>query len=664
MATKKKMLQAAAGNAGGGAGPDVEDVFSTYLYESAGTTQTITNNIDISGEGGLVWIKRRNGTSSNNRLHDTERGMTSGTGGSPYLWTNATTGNQGASYPGSVVATSTGFDITSTGINDLSDNGGTYASWTFRKAPKFFDVVTYTGDGVAGREMPHSLGVAPGMIIVKRLDSTGQWFSWHRAFGDVNTYIYLSSTSGSGSSTGIWGNNLPDSNKFELPSHSINASGATYVAYLFAHNDGDGGFGSDGDADIIKCGSYTGNESSFPTVNLGFEPQWVMIKAATRTSNWQIFDNMRGIATGGNENYLWANANEPEQSSNDHISLNATGFDLSSVEPSTNSTGETFIYIAIRRGTKVPESATEVFDPIEANNSAGTFNTTGFPVDLQIFKPYTSSTQYWFVNDRLRGVETLPTQTGTSGPYLSTNTTGAEVNNYMTMGWDNEGFRTPSGGFPNTDVVYYNWKRAPGYFDAVAYTGTGSSRTISHNLGVAPEMIWFKKRDGDASWLVMNTHLTNPNDDYLVLNSDSSKGSISGSWLTPTSTEFGIGVSFSETNSSGSNYIAYLFASLDGISKVGSYTGTGATLNIDCGFTSGARFVLIRRTDANGDWMLFDTERGIVSGNDPFLMLNETSAENSGQDLIDPYSSGFTLTNSGNGNVNGSGGSYIFYAIA
>ena len=71
---------------------------------------------------------------------------------------------------------------------------------------------------------------------------------------------------------------------------------ASFVAYLFAHNDGDGEFGPDGDADIIKCGSYTGNGSANgPEIDLGFEPQWVLIKAQQSTGNWFMFDTMRGM---------------------------------------------------------------------------------------------------------------------------------------------------------------------------------------------------------------------------------------------------------------------------------------------------------------------------------------------------------------------------------
>jgi hypothetical protein len=117
-------------------------------------------------------------------------------------------------------------------------------------------------------------------------------------------------------------------------------------------------------------------------------------------------------------------------------------------------------------------------------------------------------------------------------------------------------------------------------------------------------------------------------------------------------------------NLSGSTYIAYLFATLPGISKVGSYTGTGNAINVDCGFSAGARFILIKRTDSTGDWYVYDTVRGIVSGNDPYLLLNSSAAEVTNTDYIDPLSSGFTVTSSAPTGLNASGGTYIFLAIA
>jgi hypothetical protein len=117
-------------------------------------------------------------------------------------------------------------------------------------------------------------------------------------------------------------------------------------------------------------------------------------------------------------------------------------------------------------------------------------------------------------------------------------------------------------------------------------------------------------------------------------------------------------------NGSGYTYVLYLFATLAGVSKVGSYTGTGADLNVDCGFSAGARFILIKRTDSTGDWYVWDSVRGIAAGNDPYLLLNSTAAEVTNTDYIDPLSSGFTVTATAPAALNASGGSYIFLAIA
>jgi hypothetical protein len=109
----------------------------------------------------------------------------------------------------------------------------------------------------------------------------------------------------------------------------------------------------------------------------------------------------------------------------------------------------------------------------------------------------------------------------------------------------------------------------------------------------------------------------------------------------------------------------YLFASLNGISKIGTYSGTGSNVNVDCGFTAGARFVLIKRTDSTGtDWYIWDTTRGIVSGNDPYLFLNSNAAQVTNTDYIDPLNAGFTVTSSAPAALNASGGTYLFLAIA
>ena len=107
-------------------------------------------------------------------------------------------------------------------------------------------------------------------------------------------------------------------------------------------------------------------------------------------------------------------------------------------------------------------------------------------------------------------------------------------------------------------------------------------------------------------------------------------------------------------------YLSYLVESLDVIWSVWSFKVTVRDVTVDCGFTSGAMFVLIKRTNSADDWFVFDTERGIVAGNDARLKLNDTTAEASA-DNIDPYSAGFTMTS---GILGSAGNTYIFYAIA
>jgi hypothetical protein len=129
---------------------------------------------------------------------------------------------------------------------------------------------------------------------------------------------------------------------------------------------------------------------------------------------------------------------------------------------------------------------------------------------------------------------------------------------------------------------------------------------------------------------------------------------------------FSVG-SLGGVNASSTTYIAYLFGDLPGISKAGTYTGTGNAINVNCGFTNGARFVLIKRTDGSGnvgDWYVWDTLRGIVSGNDPYLLLNSNATQTTNTDYVDPLSTGFTVTSSAPAALNASGGTYLFLAIA
>ena len=643
MATKKKLLQAAAGSAGGGAGLNVEEVFSTYVYEGTGAAQTITNGIDLDGEGGLVWIKCRN-AAENHNLYDTERGSPK------FLESNTTDAENSGGASGFNGFNSDGFSL-ATNDSDTNNSNNDYASWTFRKAPKFFDVVTWTGDGTNPRNISHNLGSVPGCFIVKCTSGTTDWRVYHRGLSSPELNNLFLHNTNAVSGTSHWANTAPTDTHFTVSNHAnVNASGSEYVAYLFAHNDGDASFGPDGDADIIKCGSYTGNDGT-QDIDLGFEPAWVLVKSSSNTRDWKIIDNMRGFAASPNNKWLTPNSSNSEENINASASTiepTATGFRLTAGDAETNSLGWSYIYIAIRRGPMaVPESATDVF---AMDTLGGTlpnppaFN-SGFTVDAGLYKVINSSSS-WSLSSRL-----------TQGKRLSTDSTAAEASESAQTFDFMDGYYNATS--VSTNYQSWMWKRAPNYFDVVAYTGNGTAgRTVSHNLGVAPEMMWVKVRSQSYGWITYHESLGNTK--YMTLDDTTAAATYSQNWnnTDPTATEFTLGTNWN-VNKSGETFIAYLFASLDGVSKVGTFTHTdGTPTDVDCGFTSGARFVIWKKTSNIGQWVVVDTERGIVAGNDPYLELNSTNAESSAYDIIDPLSSGFTV-----GSVMSSG-TYIFYAIA
>ena len=615
-----------------------EDVFSTFVYTGNGSTQTITNGIDLAGKGGLVWIKDRNASPAQNHfLFDTLRG-------SDYRLSTNTTSAQDSSL-GSQYLTSfnaNGFSLDGRiGVNGSTYN---YASWTFRKAPKFFDVVTYTGDGTANRAIPHSLGVAPGCIIVKQTSGTENWRVYHSATGNAQS-LYLNTTDAA-LGTSVWNSTSPTSTDFTVSgSPAVNGSGSTYVAYLFAHDTT-----SDG---IIQCGSYTGNGSSTgPSINLGWEAQWVLIKRATGgTASWVLVDNMRGMSVTSSNYLLYPNSTGADNGPVDWVQATATGFQIRNVTGSDfNNSGDTYIYIAIRRGPmRTPTSGTSVFLPAPGNNMASANTdafTSGFPMDLLIRKMGSGSEGV--VQDVLRGV----------GAQLFTEQTAAES---VSTSY----FRTQTGFARNVATNFSGWtgwmfRRAPSFFDEVCYTGTGSAGTINHNLGVAPELVITKGRGSVTNWGVYHSALGATK--ALLLNSTSAEITSANYWnnTAPTATQVSLGT----TTNSSTTFVAYLFASCPGVSKVGSYTGNGSSQTINCGFAAGARFVMIKRTDSTGDWYVWDTARGIVAGNDPHLSLNTTAAEVTSNDTIDTDSSGFVVNQVSATNVNVSSATYIYLAVA
>jgi hypothetical protein len=634
----------------------IEDVFSTWLVTPtlSNTTYSVTNGIDVSGKGGMVWMKSRS-AAGNNLLYDTARGASAGSNNA--LISNNTSGQQTANFD-YITGLSNGFTVNfATGGGQLTNNGINYASWTFREQAKFFDVVTYTGNST-NRTIAHNLGSVPGCIIVKRTDSAGgSWAVYHRSLG-ATKYIILNSTALSGTYSGYWNDTEPTSSVFSVGgvSGEVNATGGTYVAYLFAHNAG--GFGPTDLDNVISCGSFTTDSGGAMSVNLGYEPQWLMYKASSGGagfSNWVIRDTMRGWVTdvGGTSTraYLAANSSNSENdfAGANGIGVRSTGFQ--STEGSELQGDATYIYIAIRRGPmKVPTTGTSVF---ALDTLGGTSpNPPGFNGVLVdwAWKRVRNTSDDWYSQSRL---------TGTNEFKLNATDAATDVSN---IEFDYQDGWLDSASSLSTQLSWM-FKRAPSFMDVVCYTGTGVARTVAHNLAAVPELMIVKRRNATNNWAVYAATLGNTNRVFINQTQASAADSTLWNDTTPTSTVFTVGTAFA-TNNTGDTYVAYLFATCPGVSKVGSYTGTGALQTINCGFTSGARFILIKRTDTTGDWWTYNSLRGITSGNDPYMLVNSTAAEVGGTNYVDTTGVGFQVTAAAPAGLNASGGTYIFLAIA
>ena len=254
--------------------------------------------------------------------------------------------------------------------------------------------------------------------------------------------------------------------------------------------------------------------------------------------------------------------------------------------------------------------------------------------------------------------------------WIPSNDTDAESTEADTLlSFDSDGFSVGDSSRINTNTEkYVGWQwleSATSAFDIVSYTGNGSARTISHNLGVKPDLMLFKRLDGAQNWRVYHHVITANNSLFLDLSNAQSDDTAPFNDTEPTSSVFTVGTD-GTVNANTQTYIAYLFAGVEGFSKFGSYTGNG---NADgpfvwCGFRPA--FVLIKATAAESWWIGDDKRPGYNDGNPPMLAPDTTAAEDAGWSGSAPFdivSNGFKIRRTGDA-FNGSGGTYLFAAFA
>jgi len=641
------------GETGGSVEPAkfVEQIYSTYVYTGNGTTQNINNGVNLLARGGLIWFKSRNNltfANAPNCLTDSVTGFNN------YLISNQTTQQQGWGGDAPVPKTN-GFDLPINGAVPYTNylTGNTYVSWSPAEQAKFFDIVTYTGNG-ASQTISHKLGSTPGSIFVKRTDTAANWIVYHIGLSSPNS-IHLklnSSNTQDGNNDMV---NGTSSTTFSVGSEvAVNASGGTYVAYLFASNAG--GYGTLGTDSIIYCGVY----NSTGQVNIGFEPQWILTKATNLstsfTGDWRLLDTMRRIIP-NDDAQLFPNTNGAEDTGSFGTILftNATGF----VVESQGYNGSPVIYIAIRKGPMaVPTVGTSVYSQVfyAGNNADGRSFTTGFPVDSTIIKGLTAGSYPACIG--LRKTDGMGETNSTENPYQDLRGWTGYDNNTQLVYSTSYSYSNGTG----SNYLASSFGCAPKFHDVQIWVGTGGNLSINHTLEIPPELIIIKNRNINSSWVCYNKTIGNTR--YMELQ-NANASSAYNYWqnTTPTSTQFFV-TTADEINGSGNRMQAWMFATCPGVSMVGTYTGTGGAQTIDCGFTTGARFVMIKRTDSSGGWCVFSTAMGMSSGSSPYFFMNSNAEYTTGVDYINTTAVGFNITSSAFSTINGSGGNFIFLAIA
>ena len=316
------------------------DYFNTVLYTGTGSSNSISG---VNFQPDWVWIKKRN-AAVGHRIYDSVRGVQN------TLFSDDSAAEGTGQSTTLTAFNSDGFTVISeSGVNA---SGDTYASWnwlagtavsgTTNNSKSYsgsvnttsgISIINFVGDGTAGHEIPHHLGVAPKMVIVKnRTSGTTNWQTYHYNLDDgAGTHeIFLDLTSAKNASSGAWNNTAPSSTVVTKGTGSYgNENNSNHIMYSFAEKKG-----------FSKFGSYTGNGNADGTfIYTGFKPAWVMIKSSTTVEGWIIFDNKRNGFNVQNRR-LMANTSGTEGTTDD-MDILSNGFKIRDTGGVYNTSGAT-----------------------------------------------------------------------------------------------------------------------------------------------------------------------------------------------------------------------------------------------------------------------------------------------------------------------------------
>lgn len=667
--------------------PKIYELFSVDAYKGEDTTPKLLlhEDLDIAGNPTTIWTKKNNDAGTTKFVVNSPDIM----GYSQYLALGDHNGSQTYSIINDIPSTGgIRFNGGSTGGQsgdwaNFNHTDYTYSSYAFREHPKFFSEVSYIGTE-ATKTISHGLKDDLGMAIFKnRID--GDWIVWHKDMGTDQSsgnyyhkvaYLNKSYPPESSSVGGVmhWGGNTTQvvdnsAGTFKIGNGTtstgsdylkINVSGQSHIAWFFPDNE------------YVKCGKLDTQGFSFGSygyqVDLGFEPQFVLIKNIYMNGDWRIWDRYgAGSAPGNGDFHLIINAldsytnqqRSTQAVEDEQIFFNARGFSIKqgTNDFSSSASNAGFIYMAVRKDDepRPKDNLQKRIFGYAANLETYQYS-DGVPFPhpyINNFKPdfafYTKAQDGWH-----KGM--IGNKIGNSTIYLNSAITswsayGSSFGDRSNW-WYKKGF-----GYDfttNNSPFMYMWKCTKGVCDHQIYRNNedpiGTTYTVKHNLGAVPELMIFKRllnNTNDPVYLYHKgisqdgTYLDKLDGNTLTISNYNSGQSLNN--YNPTDTQFQV-KDIGSNGALGHNdyYYVWLFASYPGVSKIGTVdVNTSSVVYIGNGFPSSSKlFVMWRKIkDTSGNfvqsvWKMASSDRGInmlgTTAEAVTLVVTEDSENNSG----------------------------------
>ena len=327
-----------------------DDYFKTKLYTGNGSAGHAITGVGFQSD--ISWIKARNAT-YNNQVFSSVKGTD-----------KSFTANESAAEITMSGITAWGTDGFTLGSDGQCNNNGTnYVSWNWKAGTTSglsggsitpdnyslnttagISVIKYEGTGSAGATVAHGLGVTPDLIIIKKLGSSGDNWTWKSANGvsgytGFTKYMYMNS-SGVGVSTDS-SNEFqysPSSTTFTLGTNGgVNASGIKYEAWCFANKTG-----------FSRIAGYRGNGSSDGIfIHTGFKPKWLILHRLDSGDAWNIMDDQRDEVPHPNNYRLYSHQDSVEATNVDVCDFLWNGVKFRNNDGSVNDNGGVYVMWAI-----------------------------------------------------------------------------------------------------------------------------------------------------------------------------------------------------------------------------------------------------------------------------------------------------------------------------